>query len=465
MPSPTPAPAARTRFFAPDTRSLTVGILLGVTLVAFESLAVVTVAPLFAADLGGVALYGWVFSGLLLASLVGAVAGGQLADSGSLARPLIGGLVLFGAGLVVSGAAPNMGVLIVGRVLQGLGGGALTTVMYAAITRAYPDSARARMMALTSSAWIVPALLGPTLAGLVAEALHWRWVFWGILPLLVVVGALTVGPFGALRRETTLARGGQAARRLRAALVLAAGAGLFLFGIGVNTPWLAAALALPGLAIALYSLHALLPAGTLSLRRGLPSVVAGRGLLFAAFLGVEAFLALMLTAVLGYSTAVTGAVIATGAISWAAGSWLQSRLDEKHAERRGLRMFAGAALLTLGIGAQLAALLLPAAPLAVVVGGWVLAGLGIGMAHATASVLAFALAEPGEEGSVSAALQISDQLLAAVSTGVGGALFAYATRRGWPEQNGILLAFAFVMVLAGLALAAGWRAQVGRGGA
>jgi MFS family permease len=224
-------------------------------------------------------------------------------------------------------------------------------------------------------------------------------------------------------------------------------------------------LALPGLAIALYSLHALLPAGTLSLRRGLPSVVAGRGLLFAAFLGVEAFLALMLTAVLGYSTAVTGAVIATGAISWAAGSWLQSRLDEKHAERRGLRMFAGAALLTLGIGAQLAALLLPAAPLAVVVGGWVLAGLGIGMAHATASVLAFALAEPGEEGSVSAALQISDQLLAAVSTGVGGALFAYATRRGWPEQNGILLAFAFVMVLAGLALAAGWRAQVGRGGA
>ncbi|HET8984284.1 MAG TPA: MFS transporter [Trueperaceae bacterium] len=465
MPPATTAPVARTRFFAPDTRSLTVGILLGVTLVAFESLAVVTVAPLFAADLGGVALYGWVFSGLLLASLVGAVAGGQLADTGSLARPLIGGLALFGAGLVVSGAAPSMAVLIVGRILQGLGGGALTTVMYAAITRAYPDSARARMMALTSSAWIVPALLGPTLAGLVAETLHWRWVFWGILPLLLLVGALTVRPFGALRPVTTFAAGGQAAGRFRAALVLAGGAGLLLVGIGVDSSWLAAALALPGLVIAVYSLQRLLPAGTLFLRRGLPSVVAGRGALFAAFLGVEAFLALMLTAVHDYSTAVTGAVIATGAISWAAGSWLQSRLDENHADKRGLRMFAGAGLLTLGIVGQLIALFLTASPLVVVVSGWVLAGLGIGMAHATASVLAFALAPPGEEGSVSAALQISDQLLAAVSTGVGGALFAFATRRGWDEQRGILLAFAFVMVLAGVALAAGWRSHVRRGGA
>lgn len=464
----------RSSFFTPDTRSLTIGILLGVTLVAFESLAVVTIAPLFAADLGGVALYGWVFSGLLLASLVGAVLGGQLADAGSLARPLLLGLALFGLGLVVSGFAPTMAVLIVGRVLQGLGGGALTTVMYAAITRAYPDNLRARMMALTSSAWIVPALLGPTLAGFVAEALHWRWVFWGILPLLVLVAALTVRPFAALRSggealterdRDKRARGPHAldARsrdsRLGTALILALGAGLFLFGVGVEDLWLALAMAVPGAALAGYGLNSLLPRGTLALARGLPAVVAARGTLFAAFIGVEAFLSLMLTAVHGYSTAVIGTVIATGAISWSGGAWLQSRLDETHADKRALRVFVGMVLLTLGICAQVLALFLDTAPLAVVVGGWVLAGLGIGMAHATSSVLAFALAPEGEVGSVSAALQISDQFMASVSTGVGGALFALATRRGWDEQHGIALAFGFVMLLAGLGLVASWRAD------
>jgi len=95
-----------------------------------------------------------------------------MADTGTLARPLALGLAAFGLGLAVSGSAPTMLVVIAGRVLQGLGGGALSTVMLTAITRAYPDSQRARMMALTSSAWVVPALLGPTVAGFVAEALH-----------------------------------------------------------------------------------------------------------------------------------------------------------------------------------------------------------------------------------------------------------------------------------------------------
>lgn len=466
MPTPSAAPASRNAFFDADSRPLTIGILLGVTLVAFESLAVVTIAPLFAAELDGIALYGWVFSGLLLAALVGAVVGGELADRGTLARPLLGGLAFFGLGLAVSGFAPTMPVLIVGRVLQGLGGGALTTVMYAAITRAYPDNLRARMMALTSSAWVVPALLGPTVAGLVAEAVGWRWVFWGILPLLALVGALTVRPFGALGAPvgagTEAAASRRGASRFGAALALAAGTGLLLFGIGLESALPAAALALSGALLAAYGLRALLPAGTLRLRRGLPSVVAGRGALFSAFIGVEAFLALMLTAVHGHSTAVTGVVIATGSISWSVGAWLQSKLDDRHADKRALRMFAGIALLTLGIALQVIALFVSAAPLAVVIAGWVLAGLGIGIAHATSSVLAFALAPPGEEGSVSAALQISDQFMAAISTGVGGALFALATRLEWGAQRGILLAFAFVVVLAGVALVAGWRAGEAR---
>ena len=168
------ATAEKRRTLAPERRALTVGIVLGVALFAFESLAVVTIAPLLVEDLGGLTLYGWVFSGFLLTSLLGAVIGGQLADTGSLARPLLLGLAVFGLGLGVSGPASTMLVLIAGRLLQGLGGGALSTVMFTAITRAYPDHERARMMALTSSAWVVPALIGPAIAGVVAETFHWR---------------------------------------------------------------------------------------------------------------------------------------------------------------------------------------------------------------------------------------------------------------------------------------------------
>lgn len=436
--------------------SLTVGILLGVTLVAFESLAVVTVAPRLAEDLGGVGLYGWVFSGFMLASLVGTVVAGRLADTGSLARPLALGLAAFGLGLAVSGAAPTMPVVIVGRVLQGFGGGALSTLMLTAITRAYPDSERARMMALTSSAWVAPALFGPAVAGFVAEVLHWRVVFWGILPLLALVAAMTIGRFRHLMPPAAASpqRG-----TLAAAVPLAVGTGLFLAGVGDDRLWLALALGLPGVAGAAYGLRELLPEGVLVLRRGLASVVAARGLFFAAMVGVEAFLALMLTAVHGYSSTITGLVIATGSISWAVGSWLQSRLELRSLATRHPRLRLGTALLLVGLVMQVVALFVPWPPLVLVLAAWVVAGLGIGSAHATASVVAFSLAPAGQEGRVSAALTIADQWTAAIGSGVGGALLALGGRLAWGQRDSIALAMGFALLLGALACLAAWRAR------
>src|SRR5690606_1877194 len=111
--------------------------------------------------------------------------------------------------------------------------------------------------------------------------------FWGILPLLVVVGAMTVPRF---RHLVPPPAPPAPVRTLAPALLLALGTGLFLVGVGDDRAWLAAALALPGSAAALFGLRELLPTGALWLRPGLPAVVAGRGLLFAAMVGVEAFL-------------------------------------------------------------------------------------------------------------------------------------------------------------------------------
>src|SRR5215813_12721185 len=178
--------------WAPQRRALTTGLVLTITFVASEALAVVTVMPVVARDLGGLRLYGWVFSGFMLGSVVGIVAAGREADRRGPAVPFVAGVVLFGSGLAVAGLAPSMDVLVAGRVLQGLGAGAVPSVAYATIGRSLPDGLRARMMAVLSTAWVVPGLVGPAVSAAVASVVGWRWVFLGLLPLVAVTGSLAM---------------------------------------------------------------------------------------------------------------------------------------------------------------------------------------------------------------------------------------------------------------------------------
>jgi MFS transporter len=178
--------------WARPQRSLTVGLLLTISATAFEALAVATVLPATVTDLGGLGFYGWVFSGFMLCNLVSIAVSGRLADHGGIARPFVGGSALFVAGLIIAGLAPSMGVVVVGRMAQGLGAGAISCVSYMAVARGYPTSARPRMLALLSSAWVVPGLIGPTLAGSVADYLSWRWVFLGLAPLTAIAASVAV---------------------------------------------------------------------------------------------------------------------------------------------------------------------------------------------------------------------------------------------------------------------------------
>lgn len=127
--------------WAPARRVLTVGLVLAVTFVAFEALAVATILPVVGRHLGDLRLYGWVFSAFLLASLVGIVVAGTLADRVQLGQPMLAGLALFALGLVIGGTAPDMAVLVAGRAVQGLGAGVVPAVAYVAISRCYPGTA------------------------------------------------------------------------------------------------------------------------------------------------------------------------------------------------------------------------------------------------------------------------------------------------------------------------------------
>ncbi|MFE9025809.1 MFS transporter [Streptomyces iakyrus] len=166
-------------------RALSVGIVSVVLLIAFEATAVGTAMPVAARELDGVSLYAFAFSGYFTTSLFGMVLSGQWSDRRGPLGPLTTGIASFGAGLLLSGTAGSMWVFILGRAVQGFGGGLVIVALYVVVGRAYPERLRPAIMAAFAASWVLPSIVGPLAAGTVTEQLGWRWVFVGI-PLLVV---------------------------------------------------------------------------------------------------------------------------------------------------------------------------------------------------------------------------------------------------------------------------------------
>jgi len=435
--------------WAPQARALTTGLVLTVTFVASEALAVVTVMPVVAHDLGGLRLYGWVFSAFMLGSMIGIVAAGREADRRGPAIPFVAGVVLFGAGLAVAGLAPSMGVLVAGRVLQGIGAGAVPAVAYVAIGRCLAGPLQARMMAVLSTAWVVPGLAGPALAAEVAHLFGWRWVFLGLLPVVAVAGSIAVpalirlGPPGSVAaREHRLIDGigaAAGATMVLAGLSLAAGSGALLAG---------GALILGGGAVGGPALRRLVPAGTLTARRGLPATILSRGLLTFAFFGADAYVTLTITAVRHHSPVVAGIAVTGSTLAWTAGAWVQARLSQTWEGRRMVRI--GLLVIAAGI-VGMALVLLPGVPVAEGLVAWTVAGLGMGLAYAPTSLMMLRMAAPGREGQASASLNLADVLGTAIGIGVGGA--AVAAGAGSHLRLGIMAAFAITAAVAVAALA------------
>ncbi len=437
-----PTLAGRPRLLSGERRLPTLGLLLVVTLVAFEALAVATVMPTTARALHGLSLYSFGFTAFLVASLVGIVDAGARTDRRGPTGVLVAGLVAFAVGLVICGLAPSMPVFIAGRAVSGFGAGAIIVSIYVVVARAYDEALRPRVFAALSAAWVVPALVGPAIAGAVTEHVGWRWVFAG-LPPFIVLGSLLLAPALASLPPRVAP---DVVRRapVGAALVLASGVVLVQLAGTRATP-VRLLLGLAGLGLLAAPLRRLLPPGTMRIGRGLPAAIAFRGLLAGAFFGAEAFLPLTLTTVHGYRPTLAGLPLTFGAVGWTLGSTLQGR--QRRANPRLLR--AGFGLVAVGVGC-LAALAAAPVPGWVAVPLWIVAGTGMGLAMPTVSVLTLDLSPQHEQGINTAALQISDGVGGATMIAVGGALVTAA---------GVLatvpLGIATVDILLGLVAATG----------
>jgi len=310
------------------------------------------------------------------------------------------------------------------------------------------------MFAVLSTAWVVPGLVGPAIAALVAAAVGWRWVFLGLLPLVAVAGLLVLL---ALRHVPPPAPASPAARAPAVpylpVLGVVAGAGLALAGVSSGQLPAVAAGAIAGGTLLAVSLRRLVPPGTLVARRGLPATILSRGLLTCCFFAGDAYVPYTIVTVRHAPTTLAAVTLTASTLTWTAGAWVQARYITRVGPRRLVRSGEGLVLAGLGL---MGLTLVPSVPPALAILAWAVAGAGIGIGYAPLSVTTLDRATAGEEGRATSALQLCDVLGQAIGTGVAGAIVA-AVSAGPGHRAAVALAFSFAVAVAVIALAAGLR--------
>ena len=421
-----------------------------VTLGAFENRAVMTVLPMVAERLDGVWLFGAASAAPMISFVVATAVAGTWADRRGPLQPRYAGLGLFVLAQATMGLAPSMPVFVTARLGGGLAEGLIDVGLVVLMARALPEELRAKVFAAFAAAWVLPSVLGPALAGVVAEHLGWRAVF-----LMAVV--LVVPTTAMLRPAMTRTRAALLAptrwtrderRRVGAAGLVAASLALLTVGGSLLTrdgslPLVGTAASLTGLIVLAPSLRAVLPDGVLTLGRGIPTVIALRGLVAAAFGLVGAFLPLMLTTVHGFRPATAGVSLTVTGLFWALGSqvhglsWVQRHVPPVS------RLRIGFGLIAAGVAGP-ALLSLQLAPVWLGLSLWAVAGTGMGLSSPTLSTHLLSLSPTESQGRYTAASNLAGSVAQSLALGAAGALIAWQapTLPGW--------AFAVVMAAGGL---------------
>ena len=414
----------RSSIFGPEFRATSIGLVILESAIAFEAMAVSTALPTAARAGHGLSAFGWAFTGFLVANVVGMVASGQLSDRRGPRLPLIAGLLCFLLGLALAGTATTMVQLVAGRVVQGVGSGLIITAIYVVIGDAYPERLRPALIAATSSAWVVPSLIGPAISGLLTEHASWRWVFLGLFPFGVIGGRLLVPVLRSLSAPES-----PPLRRRRVPWAVAVALGIAALEQAGQHPSLrAAVLAAVGMAVLVVGLRSLLPRGTFRVRPGVSAPIALSGLFAGTFFGVESLIPLSLSVQHGFSATAAGLPLAVSGFSWSAGSWWQGRLDEDAHPQRRIRLIRTGFVLSAAAAVGVAVASLPSMPGWLAYPAWGLAGLGAGFTMSSVRVVLLKYTADADRGADSAAVQLSDATASALTTGLAGVLVAAAGR-------------------------------------
>lgn len=204
-PATTPDPARAQGGLQGKRLSLLFGtLLLAMAVSSLSETIAATALPTIVGDLGGVEAMQWVTTTYILATTVTMPIYGKLGDVVGRKRLLMGCLALYAAGKAVCGLTPNMGFLIVGRLVSGLGGGGLIILSQASLADIIPPRRLGTFMGVMGSTFTACRVVGPLLGGWFVEVTGWRWIFWFTVPLALaaLAGLWRFLPRDAADRKT-----------------------------------------------------------------------------------------------------------------------------------------------------------------------------------------------------------------------------------------------------------------------
>ncbi|RYZ09960.1 MAG: MFS transporter [Comamonadaceae bacterium] len=397
-------------------------VMASMAMVAVEATIVSTVMPQIASQLGGLGLYSWVFASYLLTQTAATVIFGKLADLYGRKPVMLAGIAIFLVASVLAGFAWSMPALIVFRLIQGIGAGAVQPVAITIVADLYPPRERGTVQSYLASVWAVAAVLGPLVGGLIVARLSWAWVFWINVPIGI---AAAFGFWAYLHEAPTHGK----------ASIDWLGAGLFTFGVtalmvaltlygmgdsGEASAWLAAfAVALVG--FVWQERRAVDPMVSFRLwgARLIATLNAATLLSGMALICATTFLPMYVQVVLGRSSVVAGLALTMAMLGWPTGATLATRYFPRFGLHR--MVTVGAALIPLGAAAFV---LLGAASSPVLAGaGSFVLGAGLGVLSLSSLILVQESVPVSERGSATASNLFSRNLGSALGATLFGAVF------------------------------------------
>jgi EmrB/QacA subfamily drug resistance transporter len=403
-------------------------VMASMAMTAFEATIVATAMPQIVAQLGGISLYSWVFSGYLLAQTAMTVVFGKLADIYGRKPVILAGVVVFIVSSLLAGFAWSMPSMIVFRLLQGVGAGAIQPVNLTIIGDLYPGHERAKVQGWLASVWAISAVLGPMLGGLIIKDFSWAWVFWINIPVGI---ASLVGYVLYLHEDKAKARPkiDFAGAALFTLAVSALMIGLTDVGEGggdARSPmlWLAAgATVLFGMLFVWQERRAPEPMISFELWSRRPVAVANGAAVLSGMIlmGITSFLPMYVQGVMQRSPVTAGLALTMVMVGWPIGATFGARSLKRYGARP-ITIAGGIGQLA---GAVFFAVLTPTStPILAGIGSMIM-GVGMGLFSNATLITVQSIVEPSQRGSATASNLFSRNLGSTLGAALFGAVLNY----------------------------------------
>jgi EmrB/QacA subfamily drug resistance transporter len=393
-------------------------------MVAIEATIVSTAMPQIVAQLGDLHLYSWVFSSFLLAQTAMTVVFGKLADLYGRKPIMLAGIAIFLLGSILAGFAWSMPAMIVFRLIQGVGAGAIQPVTLTIVADLYPARERGKVQGYLASVWAVSAVVGPMVGGFIIRDMSWAWIFWMNVP----IGLASAAGFILYLRETErdarpsidFAGAGLFMVTITALMMaltyagddeigkaLAAGAAFVLCLLGFL--WQERRAAEPMISFALWA------------RRPIAACNASTVLAGMILMGSTTFLPMYVQGVLHRTPVIAGLTLTMMMVGWPVGATVAAKTFQRIGLRRIL--IGGSAFVPLG--AVLLLFLAPGSSPLIGALGSLIMGFGMGTSSVSALVLIQEIVDVQQRGSATASNMFSRNLGSTLGATLFGAVLNF----------------------------------------